>query len=89
MTRRLIQSFWRGTSRACQTLTVRGDWTLNNYVTLGEQIARLQAERGYLTAAQGNIDLTGFAALEPRAPHVCMNCSELNSSEKSPPRAPG
>ena len=24
------------------TLTVRGDWTLDNYVTLGEQIAQLQ-----------------------------------------------
>jgi phospholipid/cholesterol/gamma-HCH transport system permease protein len=47
-----------------RTLTVRGDWTLNNYVTLGEQIARLQAERGDLTAAQGNIDLTGLAALD-------------------------
>ena len=47
-----------------RTLTVRGDWTLDNYVTLGEQIARLQAERGDLTAAQGNIDLTGLAALD-------------------------
>ena len=25
------------------TLTVRGDWTLDNYVTLGEQIVQLQA----------------------------------------------
>ena len=27
-------------------LTVRGDWTLDNYVALGEQIARLRAETG-------------------------------------------
>jgi len=46
------------------TLTVRGDWTLDNYVTLGEQIARLQAERGNGTAGQGNVDLTGLAALD-------------------------
>ena len=48
-------------------LTVRGDWTLDNYVALGEQIARLQAETGDLTAAQydpSNIDLTGLGALD-------------------------
>ncbi|SFH44046.1 phospholipid/cholesterol/gamma-HCH transport system permease protein [Nitrosospira sp. Nsp14] len=47
-----------------RTLTVRGDWTLDNYVALGEQIACLRPEVGDSTAAQGNIDLTGLGALD-------------------------
>ena len=52
------------TSGGQPRLSVRGDWTLDNYVALGEQIARLRAEAGDLTAAQGNIDLTGLGALD-------------------------
>jgi phospholipid/cholesterol/gamma-HCH transport system permease protein len=46
------------------TLAIRGDWTLDNYVALGEQIARLRAEGGDSTAAQRNVDLTGLGALD-------------------------
>ena len=36
------------TSGGQPRLTVRGDWTLDNYVALGEQIARLQRRnRGF------------------------------------------
>jgi phospholipid/cholesterol/gamma-HCH transport system permease protein len=52
------------TSGGQPRLTVRGDWTLDNYVALGEQIARLQAKTGDLAPAQGNIDLTGLEALD-------------------------
>ena len=52
------------TSGGQPRLSVRGDWTLDNYVALGEQIARLRAEAGDVTAAQGNIDLTGLGALD-------------------------
>jgi phospholipid/cholesterol/gamma-HCH transport system permease protein len=50
-----------------RTLIVRGDWTLDNYVVLGEQIARLGAEADDLSPAQhdrGNVDLTGLQALD-------------------------
>jgi phospholipid/cholesterol/gamma-HCH transport system permease protein len=55
------------TSGGQPRLSVRGDWTLDNYVALGEQIARLRAEAGEMTAAPysaGNIDLTGLGALD-------------------------
>lgn len=46
------------------TLTIRGNWTLDNYVALGEQIARLRAEAGDSTAALRDVDLTGLGALD-------------------------
>lgn len=52
------------TSISPPRLTVCGDWTLNNYVVLGQRIARLRAEAGDLTAAQRSVDLTGLGALD-------------------------
>ncbi|BCT68118.1 ABC transporter permease [Nitrosospira sp. NRS527] len=46
-------------------LTVRGDWTLDNYAALGREIARLRAEVADLAGAQSNqIDLSGLGALD-------------------------
>jgi phospholipid/cholesterol/gamma-HCH transport system permease protein len=47
-----------------QTLAVRGDWTLDNYAALGEQIARLRAGEGGLSAALPNVDLSGLGKLD-------------------------
>ena len=52
------------TSKSPPRLTVRGDWTLHNYVALGEQIARLRAETVDLTGAQRDVELTGLKALD-------------------------
>ena len=46
-------------------LTVRGDWTLDNYVALGEEIAQLRAEVVDLANTQSNqIDLSGLSTLD-------------------------
>ena len=46
-------------------LTVRGDWTLDNYAALGQEIARLRAEVADLSGAQSNqVDLSGLGALD-------------------------
>jgi conserved hypothetical integral membrane protein len=46
-------------------LTVRGDWTLDNYAALGQEIARLRAEVADLAGAQSNqVDLSGLGALD-------------------------
>jgi phospholipid/cholesterol/gamma-HCH transport system permease protein len=46
-------------------LTVRGDWTLDNYAALGQEIARLRGEVADLAGAQSNqVDLSGLGALD-------------------------
>jgi phospholipid/cholesterol/gamma-HCH transport system permease protein len=45
-------------------LNVRGNWTLENYAALGEQIALLRHRSGSLAAARCNVDLDGLAALD-------------------------
>ncbi|WP_025039980.1 ABC transporter permease [Nitrosospira briensis] len=46
-------------------LTVRGDWTLDNYAALGQEITRLRAEVADLAGAQSNqVDLSGLGALD-------------------------
>ena len=45
-------------------LNVRGDWTLDNYAALGEQIALLRHRSGGLAAARRNVHLGGLAALD-------------------------
>jgi phospholipid/cholesterol/gamma-HCH transport system permease protein len=49
-------------------LTVRGDWTLDNYVALGQQIVRFRTDAlssGGATRAQGgDVDLSGLGALD-------------------------
>ncbi|MEO6380561.1 MAG: ABC transporter permease [Nitrobacter sp.] len=43
-------------------LTVRGDWTLNNYTVLGQQIARLRAAEADTQGSE--VDLSGLGALD-------------------------
>lgn len=45
-------------------LNVRGNWTLENYAALGEQIALLRHRSGGLAAARRNVDLGELAALD-------------------------
>ncbi|ABB74913.1 phospholipid/cholesterol/gamma-HCH transport system permease protein [Nitrosospira multiformis ATCC 25196] len=45
-------------------LNVRGNWTLENYAALGEQIALLRHRSRGLAAAGRNVDLGGLAALD-------------------------
>lgn len=45
-------------------LTVRGDWTLDNYTALGDRINRLRANAGDFTGAEHSIDLSGLGALD-------------------------
>src|SRR5689334_9701966 len=49
-------------------LTVQGDWTLDNYVVLGEQIGRLNAhtrsEKEDSAIGKSEVDLTGLTAID-------------------------
>ncbi len=45
-------------------LNVRGNWTLENYAALGEQIALLRHRSRGLAAARRNVNLGGLAALD-------------------------
>ncbi|SEO29497.1 phospholipid/cholesterol/gamma-HCH transport system permease protein [Nitrosospira multiformis] len=45
-------------------LNVRGNWTLENYAALGEQIALLRHRSGGLAAARRNVNLGELAALD-------------------------
>ncbi|SET62441.1 phospholipid/cholesterol/gamma-HCH transport system permease protein [Nitrosospira multiformis] len=45
-------------------LNVRGNWTLENYAALGEQIALLRHRSGGLAAARRNVDLGELAGLD-------------------------
>jgi phospholipid/cholesterol/gamma-HCH transport system permease protein len=45
-------------------LNVRGNWTLENYAALGEQIALFRHRSGGLAAARRNVELGGLAALD-------------------------
>lgn len=49
-------------------LTVRGDWTLDNYAALGEQIARLRADAAVSASVadvkSSRVDLDGLGALD-------------------------
>jgi phospholipid/cholesterol/gamma-HCH transport system permease protein len=52
------------TSKSPPRLTVRGDWTLHNYLALGQLVARLRAESADLIATQRDVDLTGLRKID-------------------------
>lgn len=53
------------TEHAPHTLVLRGDWTLDNYAALQQQIARFRAEHaGQAAPTVGNIDSQGLTALD-------------------------